>query len=247
LSWWRTRVVSVARRAGAERPLRTLQRTFGEAERWRDWLDNRQTERLLEAELPRGGTGVDIGACTGDVLAAMVRCAPEGRHLAFEPLPELADALRRRFPQVDVRSCALWSDTGTRPFHRVRDRPWYSGLSAMGRPAGELDILTVDVRRLDDVLDPDCAPHVIKIDVEGAEAEVLRGARMTLTRHRPIVVFEHGRHAAHFGATPAHVYRLLSDGPELRVFDIDGGGPYDLADFEACVRRGELWTFVARP
>lgn len=176
----------------------------------------------------------------------MVRHAPLGRHVAFEPLPDLAAALRAEFPGVDVRECALYDAPGTLPFHRVRASHWHSGLRAMGRPADQLDTFPVAVRRLDDVLPDGVVPALIKIDVEGAEAGVLAGARDTLRRHRPVVVFEHGAHAAHFPGGSAAVFVSLADAG-LRVFDIDGGGPYDLAGFAASVRAGRIWTYVARP
>jgi hypothetical protein len=102
------------------------------------------------------------------------------------------------------------------------------------------------VQRLDDALDAGYAPDLLKIDVEGAEGLVLRGAQATLERHRPIVVFEHGAHAERFGMTSEEIHDLLV-AAGLRVLDIDGGGPYSRTDFAARVRRGDLWTFVARP
>ena len=50
---------------------------------------------------------VDVGANVGDVLAEMVQIAPLGHHVAFEPLPELASVLTRRFPDVEVRNAAV--------------------------------------------------------------------------------------------------------------------------------------------
>jgi hypothetical protein len=57
--------------------------------------------------------------------------------------------------------------------------------------------LDVPVMRLDDVVERDGAvPDLVKIDTEGTEAGVLRGAMTTLERARPLVVFESwpGRH-----------------------------------------------------
>ncbi len=52
---------------------------------------------------------------------------------------------------------------------------------------------------------------VLKIDVEGAELKVIRGARETLTRHRPVLVIElDDQLLGAMGTTSAEVRRLLS-------------------------------------
>jgi FkbM family methyltransferase len=242
----RRSVLATAQRLHLEPPLRRVQLAFSSYERRRDWKDNRAIERLLAATLTVDANCIDVGACDGDVLRHVTRLAPRGRHVAFEPLPEQAAALRSAFPDVDVRQCALHDEPGTQPFHRVRDSHWHSSLRTMGFGAQELDTFPVAVERLDDVLPEDYVPALIKIDVEGAEGGVLVGAERTLRCHRPVVVLEHGAHAEHFARGSADVFRVLTDAG-LRVFDIDGGGPYDAAGFAQEARAGRLWTFVARP
>jgi hypothetical protein len=87
-------------------------------------------------------------------------------------------------------------------------------------------------------------PALIKIDVEGAEEQVLRGAERTLAEHRPLVVLEHDRRAEHFGTSSTTIHGLLA-AAGLRVFDIDGNGPYDAAGFARRVSSHAIWTFVA--
>jgi hypothetical protein len=52
--------------------------------------------------------------------------------------------------------------------------------------------VTVQVRALDDYLPPDANIAFLKIDVEGAEASVMRGARLLFRRCQPVTVFECG-------------------------------------------------------
>jgi FkbM family methyltransferase len=240
---WRQTVLRAARRVGAEPALRRVQYAFASSEQRRDRRDDRQLALLLAYVLREDSNCIDAGANVGDVLRQIVRYAPRGHHVAFEPLPELAADLRRAFPAADVREAALSDASGTATFHRVRDGSTRSSL----RPTGEgEERLSVSVQRLDDALDAGYAPDLVKIDVEGAEGLVLRGAQATLERHRPIVVFEHGAHAARFGTNSEEIHDLLA-AAGLRVLDIDGGGPYSRTEFAARVQRGDLWTFVARP
>jgi FkbM family methyltransferase len=74
---------------------------------------------LLEAD----SDCLDIGAHEGVVLREMVRLAPNGRHIAWEPLPALARRLRERYPAVEIRDAALSIGAGERAFAHVLDEP----------------------------------------------------------------------------------------------------------------------------
>jgi FkbM family methyltransferase len=234
---------------GVGLPLRDLRRRFDPPEVKRDRADNALLAALLGEVLAPDSCCVDVGAHEGDVLAHMVRLAPRGRHLAFEPLPEQAARLAARFPQVEVHQAALSDHAGEASFVHVRTRPGWSGFRERPYPGAErLERLTVCVEVLDDVLPPGFVPAVVKVDVEGAEREVLAGAAQTLVRHRPIVVFEHGLGSAdHFGTEPAHLWELLVDASGLQISGLDGDGPYTLAAFERAYARRERVNFVARP
>ena len=188
---------------------------------------------------------IDVGAHTGTVLTEMIRLAPLGRHVAFEPLPHLAAGLRATFPGVDVREVALSDRAGRTTFTHVRSNPAYSGFRRRSYPGAEdVEEIEVVTGALDDCLPSDLCPAVIKIDVEGAEAEVLRGAMRTMSTHRPLVLFEHGVGGAdHYGTTSTEVYGLLG-GCGLRIFDSEGMGPYSEADFCASFT-APMWNWMA--
>ena len=74
---------------------------------------------------------------------------------------------------------------------------------------------------------------------------LLRGAQRTLAEHRPVVIFEHGIGGAdRFGDTSGELWDLLAQAG-LRVYDLDGTGPYTRAELEAVFDQ-PIWNFLAR-
>ncbi len=208
--------------------------------------------RLLAFALWPDAGCVDVGAHRGAVLGDIVRIAPQGRHIAFEPIPELAELLRHQFPGVEVHQAALSSAAGESEFAHVRgSAEGWSGLRLRPLPTGEqadVENIVVPLEVLDEILADDYRPAVIKIDVEGAEEQVLRGALETLQRHRPVVIFEHGQGSADFfGTRPATIFELLRDDAGYRIFDLDGNGPYSLMQFEQTFYTGSRVNFVTHP
>ena len=170
-----------------------------------------ETLDLLSAVLRPDSNVVDAGANRGSILQEIVRLAPRGRHLAFEPNPMLFRNLRRAWPAVDVRRLALSDQAGRATFHLYTNFDGFSGFEPH-RDVGGGDVRVIDVEtaRLDDVLPKDTQVDLIKIDVEGAEYRVLQGARATLARCRPIVVFECGKGGLDlYGTDPTQIVTLL--------------------------------------
>jgi FkbM family methyltransferase len=228
--------------------VREARAAFGVHSR-RELRDEHAMQMVLATALRIDSSAIDVGANEGAVLESIVRIAPRGRHVAFEPIPHLHDLLARRFPDVDVRRSAASDTAGTAEFTHVPDAPAYSGLLQRDDlPIGTRPIERVSVRteRLDDVLADGPAPTLIKIDVEGAELGVMRGAVETLQRHRPFVLFEHGAGGADlYGTRPTEVFDLL-EGMGLQIFDLDGSGPYSRDRFEATFTE-PIWNFLAAP
>lgn len=238
------RVAALADRVGVGEPARALHRRVSPVAR-RNARDDRHLQLLLAHGLEQDANCIDVGAHCGDVLEQIVRYAPDGRHLAFEPLPEQAADLRARFPTVDVHHAAVAAEAGTATFNHVVSNPQLSGLRDRGFAGESSETFDVEVKRLDDCVDPEHAVSLLKIDVEGAELGVLEGGLELLKRDQPTVVFEHGVGGAdHFGTSPGDVHDLLVGEVGLRIFDIDGEGPYSRTGFEA-VFADPIWFFVA--
>src|SRR5215212_2301575 len=96
--------------------LRRVRRRFLPAHIRTDIRDTQLLVELLVEVLEPDSDCLDVGAHAGSVLREMVRLAPRGRHVAWEPLPTFAAQLREQFPRVEVREAALGDRAGTRTF-----------------------------------------------------------------------------------------------------------------------------------
>ena len=219
-----------------------------------NWYYDVLTVAAIKRILGPDDMAIDIGAHAGDVLQHMVAAAPDVAHLAVEPLPHLADALRTNFPSVDVREAALVeTPSGPLQFHHVASNPGYSGIRqrSFDRPDEQVELIEVDTARLDDLVDASCTPKVIKLDVEGAELGVLRGATRILSNDRPVVIFEHGVGAAnHYDTTPRAIHELFtSHGYELFLLGtwLESGPALSVAQFVDQYEQQRNYYFLAAP
>lgn len=165
-------------------------------------------------------TFLDVGCHLGSVVAEVAH-ATRAKVIAFEAMPNKADNLRRKFDGLTVHACAVGESNGEVSFFVVQAADGYSSL--VRNP--DSVAITVPLRRLDDLV----TEHVdtIKIDVEGAELGVLRGAERLIAASRPVVMFESAppepmyTKRAMWDWCEAHAYgiyvpdRLAHDGPAL--------------------------------
>lgn len=217
----------------------------------RNFRYDRQTVEVMRRVLSRGSACIDIGAHEGEILQHMTRLAPGGRHTAFEPIPHMAAALRRRFPGATIHEAACGDRPGTASFVVVENAPAYSGLRerVYDRPDPALRNIRVRVVRVDDVAAE--APVFVKLDVEGGEYHALLGAARTLAVHRPVVVFEAGaRSAGQYGVGPRDFTALFSRlGYRLSTMErwLDTRPPLAEEAFVANWREGADYYFIAYP
>lgn len=154
-------------------------------------------QEALRRELPAGGCLWDAGANIGFFSALGARLAGEGGSvLAFEPVPSAAAHAREAAArsglaeQVEVREQAVGARAGREELWITGDGSW-SHLAARGNRTALRAEIEVEVTTLDDVLATGARPpDVVKLDVEGSEADVLRGAQRLLAEHGPVVVVE---------------------------------------------------------
>ncbi len=147
--------------------------------------------------LKPGDVVYDIGANVGffTILAAKL-VGSSGKVYAFEPAPENVAIVRRNlkqnnFSHVTVIEKAVFSSTGTAELLLAK----YAGghtLATVGTPPdldGSLAVQLVSIDYLVDrqEIEP---PKFVKIDVEGAEIEVLKGMSQTISQFKPTIIYE---------------------------------------------------------
>jgi len=171
-----------------------------------------------------GSRCLDVGAKHGAYTLAMADAAgPEGRVVAFEPLPGPRRVVRagRRLlggRTVDVRSAAVAAASGAGtiglPVRRGIPVPGRAFLTShaegLGSNAGwRHRTIAVPLVSLDDWCEQHAIDDVaaIKIDVEGAEQHVLDGASRLIERDHPMLLVElEDRHLGRFGTTAQKVF-----------------------------------------
>ena len=202
---------------------------------------------VLAACLRGEPTYVDAGTNRGQVLRDAALVAPRARLIAFEPVPALAAGLRAAFPGLDCRELALGAEQGRAQFTHFRKLDGWSGLRRspeISDEQGAPETIEVTVSTLDHEL-AGIDPAVVKIDVEGAELDVLRGGREMLARSQPILVFEHVPSAAAlYGAATEEIWELLT-GLGYELSELTGSPPLTREGFLAAAGTAVNW--LGRP
>ncbi len=162
-------------------------------------------QRAFELLARPGMTFYDAGANVGFYSMIVARLVGAGgRVVAFEPVPDNArwiehNAALNGFAHVEPRCEALGSDDGAARFLTSADTQLGKLATVGAPPSNPMAEVSVRLRRMDSLLAESALspPNLIKIDVEGAEVEVLSGALQTLRRYRPTLVIDlHGTNAS---------------------------------------------------
>ncbi len=165
---------------------------------WEPWI-----RRVCALAMKDGGVMFDVGANAGAISNETAKACPQAIIKAFEPQIELANlvavsARLNRIDRIEVFPVAVGDRQGTVKLHKPA-HALHASLMASGE-AGE-SVVDVPLITLDSVVQSGQlpAPDFIKIDVEGGELGVIRGAAETIRAHRPVVIFEANESSQRFG------------------------------------------------
>lgn len=200
------------------------QETIGRA-LWTTGVYDLAVSELLYRLTPQGGIAVDVGANIGYMTSILaVRAGPTGRVMSFEPHPGLAEQLRQNATEfarngsaapIEILQAALSDVVGTTNLVCPDGFSSNQGLGFLSTTGEGMSVPTV---RLDDILG-DGVVTVMKLDVEGHEPAVLRGAaRLLADRRLRHVVFEehHGAQSETCQLFRSAGYTLLQVGWTMR-------------------------------
>lgn len=217
--------------------------------------DNAWTNEIMYRVLTPSSNCIDVGCNTGDFLITIQKIATSGYHYAFEPIPRLANRLKKRFPNVDTREIALSDSEGEATFWYAVNSPATSSLDKQvceeRTSNAVVEPITVKTQTLDNILPSDFKVDLIKVDVEGVEFQVFKGATRTLKTYKPYVIFEHGK--SNFdeqhedGLHDRRIYDLFVSECGLKIYDLkswlEGSSALSLNEFTTSPR----WNFLAAP
>lgn len=138
----------------------------------------------IERYVHPGDRVVDVGANKGEITDALLRQG--ATVIAIEPHRDMVAQLRQSYPAVTVLHAAAWEAPGTVTLYHSRD----AAQSSLFR-ANLLDDIGVSETVPAVTLDQVCSDvAAVKIDAQGSEAAIMRGARAVLAKRRAVFYIE---------------------------------------------------------
>ena len=168
----------------------------------------------VRALVKPGNVVFDIGGDAGYYSLLFARSTTaSGKVYVFEPIPKAVQRIQENaklnlFEHIEVIGTAL----GSKPGAFVLEQPFKDSRINLHKQQPGPDDILVPVVRFDDLAAERSLPRadLVKIDVEGAEMEILRGMEIYVATHRPTFVIElHPHLRPHFGSSVEEVISWL--------------------------------------
>lgn len=214
---------------------------------------DRLTQRIIQEELHPRANCIDVGCHKGEILDTLLQASPKGKHFGFEPIPSLYKSLEESYKnKATIYPYALSNEEGETSFNFVKNAPAYSGIKQRSykTKSPEIEKIQVQKKTLDSVIPADLIIDFIKVDVEGGEFDVLKGAERILSNYHPLLVFEFGNGASeYYKAKPAEFFDYLKRfGYQLYTLDrfVDKKDSLTKKEFKETYKTGSDYYFVAR-
>lgn len=174
---------------------------------------------LLFLDMLRGNTTVfaDIGANIGLHTFFLKSKFKDLNVIAFEPSPYCGQYLDlsiqyNHISDIRLEKIALADTNGTLDFYNWGEEGSADSLKDTHRVSADIkpNIIKVPVEKLDDIEDLPFIT-VVKMDCEGAELSILKGAQKTLMKNRPLILLEfHPQNKAAFNVKTEDIFGFLN-------------------------------------
>ena len=165
----------------------------------RDGLYTRHSLAFMSQFLSPGTLFIDIGANIGAYAIPLAKAFPNIQVHAFEPHPGALGRFKRNTALNNIHNMTVFNigiaaQSGRLSFHGfdIKDYGISSFMAPQDTENKKYDTFPVDVKSLDEIYkDTDQRTSLIKIDVQGYEIEVLKGAQKLIAAQRPYIFLEH--------------------------------------------------------
>lgn len=179
----------------------------------------------------------DIGANIGffSILYNQVSCENAQVH-AFEPLERNRYRMEKNIElnggcNIEIYPFGISDRSGIDEIWFSEERPGEASLTSKLYSAQSNYSTEIELRRLDDVYDDNNVPGFLKIDVEGAEVDVLRGGQDLLSNFKPEILMEiHQPLLEEFGDSVQTLISLLEDAGYSSAYHIESGVSIELGE-----------------
>lgn len=208
-------------------------------------MDFNGESKLIEAIAPSSKVVIDVGANVGVWIYRFMASAPlDCRGIAFEPVPETALLLRKNMPggfndRINIKQMAVGDKSGQLTFF-AEDNAGECSSFIHNHTQGGREIL-VEITTIDNEWIALGCPFVdfLKIDAEGYDLHVLRGARQLIEKQQVgVIQFEYNSPWASAGSTLFEAISILSKaGYSTKLVKKNGLVDYDYKLF------GELFSY----
>ena len=182
---------------------------------------------FLQSNLRKGDCFVDVGANIGLMSIFASNCVGnEGQVLAYEAHPKTAELLKENIGlnqllNIQVCQYALGSEEGqTKIYDNWQINRGGASLIVKTNDSVAFDI---DIHQLDNKIPANLQPKVIKIDVEGFELEVLKGASETIKRFQPILIVEFSEIRENVHESASQLVEIIKTFGNYRFYKLKGG------------------------
>lgn len=173
-------------------------------------VSNDHLAEVLVVQLSKPNTVfIDVGAHIGSVMAAVQSHDSSVDIVAVEAIPKKVKALRHKFPHCEIYCCAAGASEGNVSFFVLHQETGYSSLTKPSQAPQNFTEITVPMRTIDSLIPLDRSVDVVKIDVEGAELGVLKGASTIIEHSRPTILFESGPDSSSLEEAKAAIWNYL--------------------------------------